>query len=411
MKYKDRLVSTKLTTLTKHFPVVVVSGARQVGKSTLLKHLFPTWDMVVFDPVIDVGNARTDPELFLQNHPSPLILDEIQYCPEVVSCIKRIVDLDKHSGMYLLTGSQQWSVLNSISESLAGRAVFLDLEGFALSEISEHISSPSWLARYLDDPNSFVKAPQETQALPQTPYELLWRGMLPEMNTLPAELSGDFFSAYLRTYIERDVRLMLDIDDWQQFGRFVQLAAALTAQEINYSQIGREIGVTPQTARRWLSILEATFQWFEIPAWHGNTIKRISSKPKGYFSDTGLACHLARITSCDALGGHPATGSLFETAVISEIRKLMTPMSRKAALYHWRIHSGSEVDLIMERDGILYPIEVKLTSRPTRKDARGIRALRENYPDKTIAPGLVIAPAEQLEQLSETEYTLPWNLI
>jgi predicted AAA+ superfamily ATPase len=411
MKYKNRLVSTKLVTLTEHFPVVVISGARQVGKSTLLKHLFPTWDMVVFDPVIDVGNARADPELFLQNHPAPLILDEIQYCPEVVSCIKRIVDLDKHPGMYLLTGSQQWSVIKSISESLAGRAVFLDLEGFSLSEIVENISSPSWLERYLDDPESFVKAPQETQPLSQTPYELLWRGMLPEMNTLPTELSGDFFSAYLRTYIERDVRLMLDIDDWQQFGRFVQLTAALSAQEINYSQIGRDIGVTPQTARRWLSILKATFQWFEIPAWHGNTIKRISSKPKGYFSDTGLACHLARITSCDALGGHPMTGALFETAVISEIRKLMTPLSRKAALYHWRIHSGSEVDLILERDGILYPIEVKLTSRPTRKDARGIRALRENYPDKSIAPGLIIAPAERLEQLSETDYALPWNLI
>jgi uncharacterized protein len=367
--------------------------------------------MVVFDPVIDVGNARSDPELFLQNHPAPFILDEVQYCPEVVSCIKRIVDLNKHPGMYLLTGSQQWSVLKSISESLAGRAVFLDLEGFSLSEITETISSPSWLERYLDDPDSFVKTPQETQPLPQTLYELLWRGTLPEMNTLPAELSGDFFSAYLRTYIERDVRLMLDIDDWQQFGRFVQLAAALSAQEINYSQIGREIGTTPQTARRWLSVLKATFQWFEIPAWHGNTIKRISSKPKGYFSDTGMACHLARITSHDALGGHPMTGALFETAVISEIRKLMTPLSRKAALYHWRIHSGSEVDLILERDGILYPIEVKLTSRPTRKDARGIRALRENYPDKTLAPGLVIAPTERLEQLNDTDYAMPWNLI
>jgi predicted AAA+ superfamily ATPase len=411
MKYKDRLVSGKLTTLTEHFPVVVISGARQVGKSTLLKHLFPKWDMVVFDPVIDIGNARADPELFLQNHPAPLILDEIQYCPDVVSSIKRIVDLNQNPGLYLLTGSQQWSVLKSISESLAGRAVFLDLEGFSLSEIAENISAPSWLERYLDDPESFVKAPQETQTLSQTLYELLWRGTLPEMNTLPAELSGDFFSAYLRTYIERDVRLMLDVDDWQQFGRFVQLAAALSAQEINYSQIGREIGVTPQTARRWLSVLKATFQWFEIPAWHGNTIKRISSKPKGYFSDTGLACHLARITSRDALGGHPMTGSLFETAVISEIRKLMTPLARKAALYHWRIHSGSEIDLILERDGTLYPIEIKLTSRPSRKDTRGIRALRENYPDRAIAPGLIIAPAEQLEQLSETEYTLPWNLI
>ena len=411
MKYKERLASGKLLTLSEHFSVVVVSGARQVGKSTLLEHLFPQWKRVVFDPVIDVGNARTDPELFLKNHPVPLILDEIQYCPEIIPCIKRLVDADKRPGMYILTGSQQWSVLKSISESLAGRAVFLDLEGFSLSELAENIPAASWLERYLNDPESFVGTAQTIQAVPRTLYEILWRGFLPEMDTLPGELGGDFFSAYLRTYIERDVRLMLDVDDWQQFGRFVQLAAALGAQEINHSQIGRGIGTTPQTARRWLAVLKATFQWFEIPAWHGNAIKRISSRPKGYFADTGLACHLARITSPDALGGHPMVGSLFETAVVSEIRKLMAPLSRKAAFYHWRIHSGSEVDLILERDGTLYPLEIKLASRPSRKDTRGIQALRENYPGQKIAPGLVIAPAEGLEQLGKNEYTIPWNII
>lgn len=411
MKYKERLTSRKLLTLSEHFSVVVVSGARQVGKSTLLEHVFPKWKRIVFDPVVDVGNARTDPELFLKNHPVPLILDEIQYCPEIIPCIKRLVDADKRPGIYILTGSQQWSVLKSIGESLAGRAVFLDLEGFSLSELVENIPAASWLEHYLDDPESFVKTTQTMQAVPRTLHETLWRGSLPEMDTLPEELGGDFFSAYLRTYIERDVRLMLNVDDWQQFGRFVQLAAALTAQEINHSQLGREIGTTPQTARRWLAVLKATFQWFEIPAWHGNTIKRISSKPKGCFADTGLACHLARITTADALGGHPMTGSLFETSVIAEIRKLMEPLSRKAALYHWRIHSGSEVDLILERDGTLYPLEIKLTSRPSRKDTRGIRALRKNYPAQNIAPGLVIAPTEGLEQLGENEYTIPWNIM
>lgn len=411
MKYKERLISEKLLHLTEHFPVVVISGARQVGKSTLLKHLFPQWDTVVFDPVIDVGNARTDPELFLKNHPEPLILDEIQYCPELVPCIKRIVDRDKHPGMYLLTGSQQWSVLKSISESLAGRAVFIDLEGFCLSELAGDAKSSSWLERYLNAPEEFVNSPSKTHQLPQTVYELLWKGTLPEATALPTDLCSDFFASYLRTYIERDVRLMLDADDWQQFGRFVQLTAALTAQEINHSQIGREIGVTPQTARRWLAVLKATFQWFEIPAWHGNTVKRISSKPKGFIADTGLACHLSRITSSDALGGHPLTGALFETAVISEIRKLMAPLSRKAACYHWRIHSGSEVDLILERDGMLYPIEIKLNSRPSRKDTRGIRAFRDTYPELAIAPGLVIAPSEQPEQISEEEIAMPWDLV
>lgn len=411
MKYKHRLATGKLADLVGHFSVVVVSGARQVGKSTLLKHQFPDWDNVVFDPVIDVGNARSDPELFLQNHPAPLILDEIQYCPELVPCIKRRVDDDKRPGMYILTGSQQWSVIKSVSESLAGRAVFLDLDGFSLSEIAEGIPASSWLEEYLDDPIAFVGKQHERQTPHRRPNELLWRGRLPEMDTVPEALSGDFFSAYLRTYVERDARLMVEVDDWQQFGRFVQLAAALSAQEINFSQFGREIGITPQSAKRWVAVLKATFQWFEVPAYHVNTIKRISSKPKGYLADTGLACHLARITSPDALGGHPMAGALFETAVVSEIRKLLTPLSRKPALYHWRVHSGSEVDLVMERDGVLYPVEIKWTSRPTRKAARGIQSFRKNYPDQDIAPGLIIAPSESFEKVTEHDFVAPWDMV
>lgn len=418
MTYKERAVSGKLANLVSHFPVVVVSGARQVGKSTLLKHQFPKWDRVVFDPVIDVGNARLDPELFLNNHPSPLILDEIQYCPEVVPSIKRRVDEDKRPGLYILTGSQQWSVIKTISESLAGRAVFLDLEGFSLAEIGTFATGPSWLEKYLEAPDRFAREPHPRLRLSRTLYEQLWRGWLPEMNRHPLDLGEDFFSAYLRTYIERDARLMLDVADWQQFGRFVQLAAALTAQEVNHSQLGRNIGITPQSAKRWLAVLKATFQWHEIPAFHwheipafhGNAIKRLSTKPKGYFADTGLACHLARISSPKALGGHPMLGALFETAVAAELRKLMAPLSAKANLYHWRTHSGSEVDFLLERDGILYPIEVKLGSRPSRKDTSGIQSLRECYSKHEIAPGLVIAPAENFEAITEQNCATPWDL-
>lgn len=410
MKYKQRILAEKLNILTKHFSVVVLSGARQVGKSTLLKHQFPDWDIVVFDPVIDIGNARSDPELFLSNHPAPLILDEIQYCPEVVSCIKRLVDNNKQPGLYILTGSQQWSVLKSIHESLAGRAVFLDLEGFSLAEITETNIKKSWLERYLDAPFEFVKDNHQKLTANRTLYEFLWHGCLPEADTIPEELIEYFFAGYIRTYIERDVRLLLEVGDWQQFGRFVQLVSALTAQEINFSQLGREIGITSQTSKRWLGVLKATFQWIEVPAYHGNTIKKLSSKPMGYFGDTGLACHLNRISTPKALGGHPMIGALFETAVFAEVRKLMSIVSHKAQIYHWRAHSGSEVDLLLERDGIIYPLEIKLKSRPSKKDTRGIRALREHYPHLNIAPGLVISPSASFEQLTEHEYAMPWDL-
>ena len=411
MIYKKRLCSLRLQRLIEQFPVVVVSGARQVGKSTLLRHLFPDWECVVFDPVVDVGNARSDPELFLDNHPAPLVLDEIQYSPELVASLKRRVDQRREPGLYLLTGPQQWSVMKAISESLAGRAVFLDLEGFSLCELAGSIPHKSWLEHYLDDPRGFVAGRHgERLALESSLYERLWRGWLPEVDSLPIDVAEDFFAAYLRTYVERDVRLVLQVDDWQQFGRFTQLAAALTAQEVNHSQLGREIGVTPQTAKRWLAALKATFQWYEFPAYHGNSIKKISGKPKGYFADTGLACHLNRISSPRALEGHPMVGAFFETAVAAEIRKLITGMSRKPRVYHWRAHSGAEVDILLERDGMLYPIEVKLGSRPSRKDTRGLRALREHYAGEKIAPGLVLAPVARMQALSEQDHACPWYL-
>lgn len=409
MAYKNRIIAVKLVRLTRQFAVVIVCGARQVGKSTLLRHEIPDWETVVFDPAVDVGNARKDPDLFLDNHPAPLVLNEIQYSPELVAAIKRRVDRDRAPGQYVLTGSQQWSVLKSASESLAGRAAFLDLEGFSLGEIAQRATEDHWLKRYLDDPDTFVSSSPGRLDIGRTTYEQLWRGFLPEADGLPLEWIADFHRAYVRTYLERDVRLLSDVADWQQFGRFVQLAAALTAQEVNRSQLGRELGITPNTAQRWLAMLRATFQWFEVPAYFGNAIKRLSSKPKGYLGDTGLACSLQTVSRPQTLAGHPLTGALFESAVVGEIRKLSGTLATPPNLYHWRSHSGAEVDVILERDGLFYPIEVKLTSQPSRQHARGIEAFRAAYPRLRIMPGLVIAPVQQVERLCETCYSLPWD--
>jgi uncharacterized protein len=411
MNYKYRACSERLRRYIENFPVVVISGARQVGKSTLLAHLLPDWRQVVFDPVVDVGNARVDPELFLENHPFPLVLDEIQYSPELVPCLKRRVDQNKTPGMYVLTGSQQWSVMKSISESLAGRAVFIDLEGFSMAEISGEVSSKSWLEGYLDDSQAFLKAPQTQLSSTRTLYEQLWRGWLPDANQLPQDLLSDYFSGYQRTYIERDVRLILEVEDAQLFGRFCQLSSALTAQEINFSQLGRELGLTPQTAKRWLAVLRETFQWFEVPAYHGNSLKKITGKPKGYVADTGLACHYNRISSPEALSGHPMLGALFETAVMAELRKAVSILHRKPQIYHWRAHSGAEVDVVLERDNVLYPLEIKATARPSRKDTRGFQSFRKYFPDMKIAPGLLLGPVQQVEALSEQAWMVPWTCV
>lgn len=410
MAYIERHITARLEKLLQSFPCVVVTGARQVGKSTLLRHLFQqSRDYVVFDPVVDIENARQDPDLFLDHHGRPLILDEVQYVPELIPAIKRRIDLDRSPGQYVMTGSQQWGVLRQVAESLAGRAVFVDLQGFSRHEIAGIGVEDCWLKRWLDDPKEFVHRPIERIQTDRNLYEQLWRGALPQAHFLAEELLPDFHQAYIQTYIERDVRLLAEISDWQLFRRFVGILAALTAQQINASQLGRELGVSSVTAKRWTEILSATFQWFEVPPFTRNMIKRISNKPKGYLADTGIACTAQVISSPRAIASHPMFGTLFETAVVGDIRRLCTVMQPKPNLYHWRTGHGSEVDLIMEWDGRFYPIEIKAKSNPNRGDTTGLSAFRRHYPDMAIQPGLVIAATDTMIPLSKNDWSLPWD--
>jgi len=409
--YLDRLLTTRLHRLVDSFPVVVVTGARQVGKSTLLEHVLgETMDMVVFDPVLDVENARQEPDLFLDNRPPPLILDEIQYAPELVPAIKRRVDRNRSPGMYVLTGSQQWGVLRSVAESLAGRAVFLDLDSLCLAEIGSCSGGTPWFAAWLASPDSFPLTAVPRLETERTLYEQLWRGWLPEAQFLALDVLADFHAAYQRTYVERDIRMLAEVSDWQLFGRFIRLLAALTAQEVNSSQLGRELGLTHQTARRWLDIMQAAFQWFEISAWSGSAVKRVSSRTKGYLADTGVACAAQAIASPHVIGGHPLQGALFETAVVGELRKQCSWMSPRPNLYHWRSHGGAEVDLVFEYNGALYPVEIKATKNPARRDTTGISAFRKTYPDARIERGLVIAPVERSVRLTDKDVAVPWDL-
>jgi predicted AAA+ superfamily ATPase len=407
--YLQRSAHHHLQLLLKSFPAVVVTGARQVGKCTFLRNELPEVECVVFDPVLDVENARQDPELFLDNHRTPLLLDEIQYASELLPPLKRRIDSNRSPGQYILTGSQQWGVLKSVTESLAGRVAFLDLEGFSIAEACETPDNKHWLHAWLEDPEEVAGAVIQRSESKYTLFERLWRGWLPETHFLPVEVLPDFHLAYQRTYIERDARLMADVTDWQQFGRFMRLAAALTAQQINHSQLGREMGVTSQTSQRWLDILNATFQWFEVPAYSGNTIKKISNKPKGFIADTGVACWALAISTPAALASHPAWGAIFETAVYAEIRKAIGLLSPPPNVYHWHTYSGAEVDLVLERDGKFFPIEVKGKSRPANKDTSGITAFRKTYPKLAIQRGLVVAPCEKMIPLNELDYSVPWD--
>ncbi len=392
-------------------------GPRQVGKSTLFAHLFGAGAKhIVFDPVLDVGNARQDPDFFLDQYPPPVILDEVQYAPELLGAIKRRIDRQPAPGQYFLTGSQNLALLKHVSESLAGRVLVLDLGSMTLSELRGcgQKAGGTWLAALMDagtgvpDLNSFQRLMPVSKE--DTILRHLWRGGLPLLLDRTDDLVPDIWASYVRTYVERDVRALAEVHDQQQFSRFIALCAALTAQEVNHSQLGRDIGVTPQTARRWLGVLKATFQWMEVPPFHGNTIKRISGRSKGYLADTGLAAHLQRVSSPVALAGHPLLGALFETWVAGDLLHRFCLMSTPPQVYHWRSHSGAEVDLVLERDGIFWPIEVKAAGRVTMADARGIHAFRAAYPHLRHGAGSIVAAVDQTSRLSEDILVVPCDL-
>jgi uncharacterized protein len=410
----------RLKSLFGAFPVVVVCGARQVGKTTLLRQTYPDMDYVVLDASHDLEQARREPELFLHNHPGPLIVDEIQYAPELVASIKRRVDARQaQPGQFLLTGSQQWQVISALAESLAGRVAFVDLAGLSLAELAyspPQAATGLWLMRWLaaheqGAAHDFFHWSRTAARFEGSLHEWLWRGFMPRAQSLTLPLVPDFWDGYHRTYVERDARLAGEVGDWHDFGRFVHLMSALTAQEINHSQLGREIGINPKTAQRWLHMMQATYQWFTLPPFFANTIKRVSKSPKGYLVDTGMACHHAAISSPQGLGAHPLFGALFETAMVSEMRKTLLLYGNNLGLHHWRASTGAEVDCIIERDGWLFPIEIKLTSQPTRKQTLGLQAFRKAHPQQRIGAGLMVCAVESPRWISEDVLALPWNLL
>ncbi|MBN2035774.1 MAG: ATP-binding protein [Chitinispirillaceae bacterium] len=406
--YIPRYLTEKLKKLVAHFPVVAVTGARQVGKSTLLKHVYgEQYKYFEFDPLVDLENARTDPDLFLDNRAPPLILDEVQYAPEVITAIKRRIDADRSPGQYLLSGSQQWQVMRSLADSLAGRVAFLDLYPFSAVEIASPPAELPWLVKWLDSKGTARFSAR--LKLRSNLSEQLFRGFMPGIHETPLELAPDYFKMYERTYIERDARSLTNVEDANLFSRFFKLTCAMSAKELNYNQIGREIGLSAMTASRWLAVLRGTFQWHEVPAFSRNPIKRVSRKPKGFCADTGLMAYALAISSPTAILSHPMWGCIFETCVANEINKTLNAMSPSPIVYHWRSHGGAEVDFIIEKDGAFYPVEVKASSHPGRGDTSGISAFRKAHPGLDIAPGAIVAPTAESYPVTEQDWVIPWD--
>lgn len=329
-----RKIAPVMRELAGQYPVVTVTGPRQSGKTTLCRALFPDYGYVNLEPLDQREFAREDPRGLLAEHPDGLILDEIQNVPEVLGYIQEAVDRDATPGRFILTGSQHFALAESVSQSLAGRTSILQLLPLSLEEY-EGFGIP------LDNL-----------------FQVLFAGGYPRIhdrNIAPRRWLAD----YVATYIQRDVRQIANVSDLGAFSNFLHLCAAHTAQEVNLSALGADAGISHNTARKWLSILETSFVLMLAPAWHRNIRKQLVKRPKLHFLDVGLACHLLGIRNANELRHHPLRGAIFESWVAGEIYKHHAHRGQQPTLHHYRESRGAEIDIVLQSGNRLIACEAK----------------------------------------------------
>jgi uncharacterized protein len=345
----DRELLGRVGSAAQHFPVVLLTGARQTGKTTLLRDAFPAHHYTSLDLPSDAALAENSPALFFAAHPPPVLIDEVQYAPGLFRHVKAQVDERRHDvGRFVLTGSQKFPLMKEVSDSLAGRCAWFELEGLSVHELAA--------------------GGVEAAALPGL-SELLLRGQLPELWRDREIDSGDFWRSYLATYIERDVRQILNVGSLREFERFIRLAASCNGQLLNKTELARGIGVTSKTIDQWLSVLQASNQIELLEPYFANIGKRIVKSPKLYFCDTGLLCFLLGVDSA-ALTRSPWLGSIWEGFVYSELRKFRAAHAPEQSIWFYRDQQGREVDFLIQGGGGLTLIECKWTELPRAEDGR-----------------------------------------
>ena len=337
-KYINRTIEEDILRSVKQFPVIMLTGARQTGKSTLLKHLFKDYTYITLDYPDIRKFAKRDPALFFEKYGNHLIIDEIQYVPELLQYIKIMVDNNRDkNGLFILTGSQHFSLMHGLSESLAGRVAIHNLLGISLGELK--VSSEDL------DVN--------------TTFDLIFRGFYPETAVHNVKTSL-FYSSYLQTYLERDIKQLLAVHDLSLFHDFLELLAARVGSVLNLNEIARECGISFPTVKKWTSLLETTQIIYLLRPYYKNISKRVIKSPKLYFLDTGLLANILRYQTPETLRSGPLNGNFFENLIISEILKKRFNQCNNYELYYFRDSNKNEVDLIIEHDGMLELIEIKL---------------------------------------------------
>ncbi len=387
-RYIERALEPVLKRAVAEFPALILTGPRQAGKTTLLKHLFGEDYEYLSLQLPDVrAAAQADPRTFLARFPPPVIYDEVQYAPELLSYVKERIDQDRsRPGQFILTGSQNLLLMQTVSESLAGRAAVFRLLPLSRREAHGRPRAPfPWEA----------KEGSGIDVLPSP--DALWseflRGSYPELVANPDRDKTLWHSSYLQTYLERDVRTLRQVGDLTQFQSFLRALAARTGQLLNLSELSRDLGVAVNTAKAWLSVLEATHQVIILRPYFANIGKRLVKTPKVYFTDVGTLCQLTGLSDPNHAAAGPMAGSILETAVLGEIVKTLWNRGPEPEAYFWRTSAGEEVDFLVQVSGTLVPIEVKLSATPRPAMASSIRRLQEGLGHR-VGDGFLVHPGE-----------------
>ncbi len=385
--YIPRYLQDFITRISRSFPVILLTGPRQVGKTTLLQYLasaeHPPRSYVSLDEYGPQLLARSDPALFLQRHPPPVVIEEIQHAPNLLSHIKPRIDKSGKMGQYWLTGSQQFQLMTDVSESLAGRVGIIKMLGFSLAE-ERGLPRRSEAFR----PDRITTDIRGQEIIPL--FERIVRGSLPRFAQADPPPIEAYYGSYMATYVERDVRLLKEIANLDTFRRFVTVAAARVGQLLNYSDLARDVGIAVSTAREWLHTLEATLQIILLRPYFANLNKRQIKTPKLYFSDTGLVCYLTGWHTAKSAASGAMAGQLLECWAVSELYKSYWHRGREAPLWYYRDKEKREVDVLIAEEGRVFPLEIKLAGNPSKRDAAAMEYLERN--GVPCGPGVVLCP-------------------
>ena len=404
MKYIKRSLEKKILQISEDYSCLLLIGPRQVGKTTMLEHLMEGTERkkVTLDDAENRRLAKSDPELFLEMHPAPVLIDEVQYAPELFAYIKIRIDNGAVPGSYWLTGSQSFQLMELAQESLAGRTAIVHMSALSQSELYGDGSAEP-LSLTLEKLNN--RGQHRTKCTPAEMYERIWNGSMPGHRSGRYKDRDVFYSSYIQSYINRDVTDMIPGVDKLLFADFIRAAACRAGQMLNIHDIALDVGVSDDTAKRWLQVLEKSEVIFYLRPYSNNLLKRTIKTPKMYFFDTGLAAYLTKYSSAEILMNGAINGAILENYTVAEIRKTWLNDAKDCLLHYYRDKDSVEIDLVIESNGELHPLEIKKSTNPGTELASAFRIL-----DKGSVPrgsGAILCLRETLSAIDRNTYILP----